>query len=291
MFTAKSFVCLDFGAGNVKAAEFEVNQAGSLSLKQFGLQALGLDGSQDSKREKALLAATRELLASRGLGGKPCAVCAPGFQVFSKVIKLPPVDAAKIKQIITYEARQNVLYALEEAVWDYQVLGANAAGEVEVLLAAVKTETVESLFRTAEGAGLKPTLVEASPAALANAFRFNYADLEGCTVLVDIGAKTSALGSMPGSRIAPSTTPISVKLLPSSAMGRPITRGSDPKRRDQSPRPMTATAGRPGRSSPGANVRPATALSPRTRKNSADTTALGTLSGAAPPVRLKDQSE
>jgi hypothetical protein len=34
-------------------------------------------------------------------------------------------------------------------------------------------------------------LVDVSPAALCNAYRYNYGDLEGCTMLLDIGAKTS----------------------------------------------------------------------------------------------------
>jgi type IV pilus assembly protein PilM len=41
--------------------------------------------------------------------------------------------------------------------------------------------------------GLKLQLVDVSPAALANAFRYNYGDLEGCSMLLDIGAKTSNL--------------------------------------------------------------------------------------------------
>jgi type IV pilus assembly protein PilM len=38
---------------------------------------------------------------------------------------------------------------------------------------------------------LRIQLVDVSPAALCNAFRYNYGDLEGCTMLLDIGAKTS----------------------------------------------------------------------------------------------------
>ena len=57
MLSSKSFLCLDFGAGSVKAAEFEVNQAGGLSLKQYGTKSLGIEGSQDSKREKVVLTA------------------------------------------------------------------------------------------------------------------------------------------------------------------------------------------------------------------------------------------
>ena len=56
-----------------------------------------------------------------------------------------------------------------------------------------KSEVVEGLFRTAEATGLRLQLVDVSPAALCNAFRFNYGDLEGCTMLLDIGAKTSNL--------------------------------------------------------------------------------------------------
>ena len=193
MLSSKSFLCLDFGAGSVKAAEFEVNQAGGLSLKQYGIKPLGIEGSQDSKREKVVLAAVQELLTSRGFAARNVNVCAPGFHVFSKFVKLPPVDTSKVTQIIQYEAQQNVHYPLEETVWDYQIMGANAAGEMEVLLVAIKADVVEGLFRTGGAAGLKINLVDASPAALCNAFRYNYGDLEGCTMLLDIGAKTSNL--------------------------------------------------------------------------------------------------
>ncbi len=40
---------------------------------------------------------------------------------------------------------------------------------------------------------LKLQLCDASPAALCNAFRFNYGELDDCTMLLDIGAKTSNL--------------------------------------------------------------------------------------------------
>jgi cell division ATPase FtsA len=64
---------------------------------------------------------------------------------------------------------------------------------LEVLLVAIKAEVVEGLFRTAEAAGLRVELVDVSPAGLCNAFRYNYGDLDGCTMLLDIGAKTSNL--------------------------------------------------------------------------------------------------
>src|ERR1051325_885818 len=193
MLNTKPFLCFDFGAGTVKVGEFIANEAGTLTLTQFGVKSLGQEGMQESKREAAVLKAIQELLSQKPYRGRNINVCAPGFHVFSKFVKLPPVDTSKVTQIIQYEAQQNVPFPLQEVVWDYQIMGTSANGELEVLLVAIKADVVEGLFRTAEATGLRLQLVDVSPAALCNAFRFNYGDLEGCTMLLDIGAKTSNL--------------------------------------------------------------------------------------------------
>ena len=193
MLNTKSFLTVDFGAGSLKLAEFEIDEAGGLRLKNFAIKPLGLEGSQEASREKIILQALQSAIAENGIKSKNVNVCAPGFHVFSKFVKLPPVDAAKVGQIIQYEAQQNVPFPLSEVVWDYQILGAAASGELEVLLVAIKSEIVEGLFRVADQAKLKLQLCDASPAALCNAFRYNYPDLEDCTMLLDIGAKTSNL--------------------------------------------------------------------------------------------------
>src|SRR5687768_346852 len=105
MFTHKSFVCLDLGAGSVKAAEFQVSKGGELILQNYGVKTLGPEGLQESKREKAVLAALKDLLSTRGIAAKQCNVSAAGYQVFSKFVKLPAVDNQKVRQIIQYEAQ------------------------------------------------------------------------------------------------------------------------------------------------------------------------------------------
>src|SRR6266702_6844785 len=193
MLDSKSFLAVDFGAGSLKLAEFEVNEAGGLRLKQYGMRSLGAEGAQEAAREATILKALQETLAQKVAKARNVNVCAPGFHVFSKFVKLPPVDAGKVTQIIEYEAKSNVPFPLEEGVWDYQILGNAASGELEVLLVAIKAEIVEGLFRVTESAKLKLEVADCSPAALCNAFRYNYGDLEDCTMLLDIGAKTSNL--------------------------------------------------------------------------------------------------
>ena len=193
MLNTKSFLAVDFGAGSLKAAEFEPTATGGLRLRQYGIKGLGIEGSQEATREAAMTKGLQEVLSAKNFSARQINVCAPGFHVFSKFVKLPPVDTSKVTQIIRYEAQQNVPFPLDEVVWDYQILGTSPTNELEVLLVAVKSEVVEGLFRVAEAVGLRLKLVDVSPAALCNAFRYNYSDLEGCTMLLDIGAKTSNL--------------------------------------------------------------------------------------------------
>ena len=193
MLNTKSFLTVDFGAGSLKLAEFEINESGGLRLNNFVIKPLGLEGAQEATREKLILSTLQAAILEKGFKAKSVNVCAPGFHVFSKFVKLPPVDASKVDQIIQYEAQQNVPFPLAEVVWDYQILGSAPSGELEVLLVAIKSDIVEGLFRVAAEAKLNLQLCDASPAALCNAFRYNYGDLEDCTMLLDIGAKTSNL--------------------------------------------------------------------------------------------------
>jgi type IV pilus assembly protein PilM len=191
MLKSKSFLTIDFGAGTLKIAEFEPSEDGGLRLLRFGVKPLGLAGSQDPARENTVKKALAELIAEGGFGGRQANLCAPGFQVFSKFVKLAPVDASKVPQIMQYEAQQNVPWPLAESAWDYQILSTTPGGELEVLLVGIKSEIVEKLFSIGEGVGLKMDVVDTSVAALCNAFRYNYADLDGCNLLIDVGAKTS----------------------------------------------------------------------------------------------------
>jgi type IV pilus assembly protein PilM len=208
MLKSKTFLGVDFGAGSLKVAEFGPADGGGLKLLRFLVKPLGLAGSQDAARDGVLKKALGEALAEGGFVARQANISAPGYQVFSKFVKLPPVDTSKVTQIIQYEAQQNVPFPLAESSWDYQILGTSSDGGLEVLLVAIKSEIVEKLFATGEGAGMRMEVVDASVSALANAFRFNYGDVEGCSLLVDIGAKTSNVLIFEKSKFYVRTVPV-----------------------------------------------------------------------------------
>jgi type IV pilus assembly protein PilM len=117
-----------------------------------------------------------------------------GQSVFARFVKLPAVEEEKIERIIAFEAQQNVPFPIEEVVWDYQLVGGGGADEqIQVVLVAIKADLLDEINRAVEETGLRPVIVDVAPMALYNAFRYNYSDLPGCSLLVDIGARTTNL--------------------------------------------------------------------------------------------------
>ncbi|MBP5787028.1 MAG: pilus assembly protein PilM, partial [Kiritimatiellae bacterium] len=57
-------------------------------------------------------------------------------------------------------------------------------------------------------AGLKPDLVDVAPMALYNAVRYNYDNLPGCTLVVDIGARSTDLVFIEGGRVFSRNVPV-----------------------------------------------------------------------------------
>ena len=189
--SSKSFLAIDMGAGTLRAAEFEPTAEGGIRLLGFGVKPMGLEGSSERVRPKALEKAAKELFEEAGFSAKRGLVAAPGFQVLSKPIRLPAIDKTKVAQMIKFEAQQNIPFPLEEAAWDHYTMGVAKSGEIEVLLSALKSEVADGMIKVAKAQGVNVELVDTAQAALVNAFRYNYGDIEGCSLVLDIGAKTT----------------------------------------------------------------------------------------------------
>ena len=70
-------------------------------------------------------------------------------------------------------------------------MGIAKSGEIEVLLSALKSEVANSIIDLVKARGVNVELIDTAQAGLVNAFRYNYGELEGCSVVLDIGAKTT----------------------------------------------------------------------------------------------------
>ena len=59
--SSKSFLTIDMGAGTLRVAEFEPTAEGGIRLLRFGVKPLGLEGSSERARPKALEKAANEM--------------------------------------------------------------------------------------------------------------------------------------------------------------------------------------------------------------------------------------
>jgi type IV pilus assembly protein PilM len=123
-------------------------------------------------------AALVEFMGRNDLSGDRVAVAVPGQSGLSKFIKLPPIEAKKIPDIVKYEARQQIPFPLEQVVWDWQRLagGMEESGfviDAEVAMFAMKREQVYKTLTPLIEAGIEVDVLQLSPIALSNMVMFD----------------------------------------------------------------------------------------------------------------------
>lgn len=191
MARTERIIAVDIGANKVALAEFAVSRAGAPELLEYGVASLGLQPDSDADPSAYIVAAIRDIMRQGNIRPAPLLMSISGQLVFPRYVKLPPVAKDKLLQMISNEAEQSVPFPIQEVVWNYQLIGDTGAGEQSVVLVAVKVENVTAMTDCVLAAGLEPEIVDVGPLALYNAFRFNYPDIEGCVLLLDIGARSS----------------------------------------------------------------------------------------------------
>jgi len=208
MLGSERILALDIGASTVKVGEFQASKAHGLRLTNFNFADLGIDPEHEENRKALIVSTVRNVVREKNIKATNVIFSVSGQSVFTRFVKLPPVDESKVVQIIQYEAQQNVPFPIDEVIWDYQLLGKNPQGELEVVLLAIKSDIIEDLTEGVESCGLHTEMVDVAPMALYNAVRYNYGDLEGCTMVVDLGARTTNLLFLGQNRVFSRSIPI-----------------------------------------------------------------------------------
>jgi type IV pilus assembly protein PilM len=184
---------LNLGTQTIGLAEFHRAENGGVMLNGYRLTEILSDPSAESARLPQTRLAVSEMKDALKVRGGPINYAISGQNIFARFVKLPTVAEEKVEQIIGFEAQQNVPFPIEEVVWDYQLVGNGQNGQVEVVLVAIKSDLLDDLNAVTEGSGFRTQVVDAAPMALYNAFRYNYSDQPGCSLLVDLGARTTNL--------------------------------------------------------------------------------------------------
>lgn len=199
---------INLGMQTVTMATFEPVATGAVMLTAFLRSDLIPDPAADDSRTGQLQVVLSEIRSKLGWKGGKVACAIPSQGVFARFVQIPKVEAEKVDQVLFFEAQQNVPYAIEEVAWDYQLLRPKAEDKLDALIIATKTDALEAAADALRAAKVSPDLIETSTTALYNAFRYNYPELQGCSLLVDIGARATNLLFIEGDELFIRTLPI-----------------------------------------------------------------------------------
>ncbi|MBJ06350.1 MAG: hypothetical protein CMO40_04420 [Verrucomicrobiaceae bacterium] len=200
MADAESTIALSIGSQRISMAVFDPTKGGGLLLKSYGSQSILADPAQEMTRLPQITLAVRELATALKVQKQKVRYSMSGQSVFTRFMKLPPLDEDNIDELVKFEAQQHVPFPIEEVIWDWSLL--NSAGpEKEVALVAIKRDALTEINNTVAEAGIGTREVDAAPMALYNAFRYNYPGEEDPVLLMDVGAKATNLVYLEGSRL------------------------------------------------------------------------------------------
>jgi len=198
MADIQTTVALNLGSQGIGMAVFETSKSGGLILKGYARETIIADPAFEASREAQIRVALDDLIEKLEIPRAKVRYAISGQAVFTRFVKLPPLQDDNIEQLVTFEAQQHVPFPINEVVWDYEMI--EGGGDKEVVIVAIKGEELDLINETVTGAGLTTVEVDVAPMALYNAYRETYGTPDEPTLIIDVGAKTSNLLYMEGNR-------------------------------------------------------------------------------------------
>lgn len=198
---SKPLLGLDISSTTVKMIELTKNSDGyrveNYSVKPLPTGVVVEKNISDIEAAAQVVKSTIQQVRTKV---RDVAVAVPGSAVITKTISMPSGltdDAMELQ--ISLEADQYIPYPLEEVSIDFDVVGPSEANpeEVEVLLAACRSENVETREAVLELAGLTPKVIDVEAYALERSFELQANQIEGANdkviAIIDIGSTMTTL--------------------------------------------------------------------------------------------------
>ena len=205
-------LCVDIGGSSIKAAQFSYSVDGNIVLDKFAYSEF-TDETENGGPD-AILGVLKDTILSNNFDAKDVHVSVSGQNSFIRFVKVPSMttDSAKVKEIISYEAKQTIPFPIEEVVWDSQIIdpAENAEdNEIDAMLVIVKNEDAMRIVNCIEPLGFNVRIIEVAPTSCYNAARANMVGNTQCEMILNIGGKCSTLIFVDGGRFFVRSIPIS----------------------------------------------------------------------------------
>lgn len=185
---------LDIGTSAVRAAEVVVDGKGS-ELVRFAQVGLPTDAVVEGEvRDRAAVAlALKRLWDEGGFSSRSVVLGVSSQRAMVRVIEMPAIEGKELRSALRYEIGELLPIPVEQAVYDYAVLGpGRPSGDggvtLQVLLLVAQKDIVRDEIAVVGRAGLRVRAVDASPLALLRAVPAPEED-DALDAVVSLGAQ------------------------------------------------------------------------------------------------------
>lgn len=205
----KAMLGLDISSTSVKLLELS-RSGDKYRVESYATEPLPPNAVVDKNINDvgAIAEAIRTVVRRSKTRLRQAAVAVSGSAVITKTLEMPAdLSDDALEAQIALEADQYIPYPLDEVNLDFEVQGPSERGEgqVEVLLAACRSENVEQRVSALTQAELQPGVVDVEAYAIERAYTLMEnqfpAQEQLVVAVVDIGATMSALSVMVDGRI------------------------------------------------------------------------------------------
>ena len=196
-----SLVGFDIGSAWVKLVELSRDDAGRCRVEAFGAEPLPPNAvaDHDINDVQGVAAAIKRLSRRVGARGRDAATAVGGASVFTKVVELDAsLSDAELAERAIEEAARHIPFPLAEVALDFEVqhLSEDHPDQVEVLLAACRSDEVEVRQAALELGGQRAKVVGLERHAAQRAFEHIHAAAAGgehdaVAALIDVGFATT----------------------------------------------------------------------------------------------------
>jgi len=197
-------------SGSVWAIDIGNNSLKALHLSNAGgvVEVIGFDNIQHGKilngsgvkaaeRDELIALTLRQFVKQNDLGKDDVIVSVPSQNSFARFVKLPPVEAKRIPEIVRFEATQQIPFDINDVQWDWQLMTEADSAETTVGIFAIKNEVVTSVLEHFSRENVTVRYVQMAPMALYNYALYDRSELarsdNQATIIVDIGAENTDL--------------------------------------------------------------------------------------------------
>ncbi len=186
---------LDIGQCGLKALRGQLSSDGELiEVDSFDfIEYPQILSQPDANPTELVRDALKTFLSRNTLRGDRVAISLSGQSGLARFIKLPPVDSKQLPNLVGFEAKQQIPFALEDVVWDYQQIPGTSLDELpagddadddedgeddfpmetEVGLFAIKRDQVLRAIRPLMDAEVELDYIQLAPLAIYNAVSFD----------------------------------------------------------------------------------------------------------------------